>query len=538
MLYCVDPSKQPAAYPVMSADLQAVLGAIQRGAEEWLEVLKDKKRQLKASDTKPKLVGHVELDEKGELLKIEAEPAEPEEGTEGGGAPKRLVTQSIVSIWDAKRRENIEKQEWQWFALTGNRSTASASLGAPTEAMAAMTETAAASSVAAEGTAPTVVTLTMEGDTVDLEAAMLSQGDDDDDVYGKKYRTTSEDRTDRSAARVKQKEDREKQEKEHAALQYAEAQLRKEVEECQKQEAQQALLEEEEKAVEERRRLSEEKQKARLEWKVTELQKQKQREKERREKCQKKRKEKVEEEEEAMIDDTDKDKDYNPDDDPEADFVVEDQEIDDEDMFEVEKHVHAINFKEAGDYLVAMNRYMEAFSKIVRRGKEDIAREYKKLIKFVKLMIEKLGAYSPIEAADMEAVFEMVVDPQCVAWRRAQHGTKTGNSREILRVEEKWWKVERSIEEREISPDEQVQTFADTMMVKSKIERAEVVRMIKCYFRHVAKVHKEAVSVARIAQELVDEVDENSWLQIVSNGTRPLVLLQVPEMMQQAAMMK
>ena len=88
-----------------------------------------------------------------------------------------------------------------------------------------------------------------------------------------------------------------------------------------------------------------------------------------------------------MMDDTEKDKDYNPEDDPEADFVVEDQEMDDEDTFEVEKHVHALNFEEAGDYLVAMNWYMEAFSKIVRRGKEDVAREYKKLIKFVKLMI-------------------------------------------------------------------------------------------------------------------------------------------------------
>ena len=34
MLYCVDPSEQPAAYPVMSADLQEALGTIQRGAEE------------------------------------------------------------------------------------------------------------------------------------------------------------------------------------------------------------------------------------------------------------------------------------------------------------------------------------------------------------------------------------------------------------------------------------------------------------------------------------------------------------------------
>ena len=198
------------------------------------------------------------------------------------------------------------------------------------------------------------------------------------------------------------------------------------------------MLEEEEKAVEERRKLSEQKQKARLERKATELQKQKQRERERREKRKKKKcDDKTDEDEEAMIDNTDKDKDYNPDDDPEADFVVEDQDMDDEDTFEVEKHVHALNFEEAGDYLVSMNRYMEAFSKIVRRGKEDVAREYKKLIKFVKLMIEKLGAYSPIEAADAEAVFETVVDPQCVAWRRAQHGTKTGNSKEILRVEEK-----------------------------------------------------------------------------------------------------
>ena len=165
-------------------------------------------------------------------------------------------------------------------------------------------------------------------------------------------------------------------------------------------------------------------------------------------------------------------------------------------------------------------------------------REYKKLIKFVKLMIEKLGAYSPIEAADMEAVFETVVDPQCVAWQRAQHSTKTGNSEEILRVEEKRWKVERSIEERKISPDEQVKTFANTMTVKSKTERADVIHMIKCYFGHVTRTHKEAASAARIAQELVDEVDENLWLQIVSNGTRPLVMLQVPEMMQQAAMMK
>ena len=42
----------------------------------------------------------------------------------------------------------------------------------------------------------------------------------------------------------------------------------------------------------------------------------------------------------------------------------------------------------------------------------------------------------------------------------------------------------------------------------------------------------------RELQSLINEIDENSWLQIVSNGTRLLVMLQVLEMLQQAATMK
>ena len=101
--------------------------------------------------------------------------------------------------------------------MAGKKSTASASLGAPTEAMEMTTGMIATSSTGMEGAAASAVGLTTERDTVDLEVAMLSQGDDDDDVYGKKYRTTPEDRTYRSAARAKQKEDREKQ-KERVAM--------------------------------------------------------------------------------------------------------------------------------------------------------------------------------------------------------------------------------------------------------------------------------------------------------------------------------
>ena len=262
MLYCVDPPEQPAVYPVMSTDLRAALGAIQRGAEKQMEVLKQKKRQLEVGETKPQLVEHVEVDKEGELLKIEVETEESDDGMEGDGAWKQQVTQSIVSIRDAKQKENIVKQERWWFALAGKKSTSSASLGAPPEAMEMTTGMIAASSTGTEGAATSEVGSTTEGDTVDLEAVMLSQGDDNDDVYGQRYCTMPEDRTDRTAARAKQKENCEKQEKERVVMQYIEAQLQKEVKECQKQEEERALLEQEEKAVEERRRKSEEKQKA------------------------------------------------------------------------------------------------------------------------------------------------------------------------------------------------------------------------------------------------------------------------------------
>ena len=48
----------------MSADIQAALGAIQRGTEERLEVLKEKKRKLETGDVEIKpVLGHIEYEE-------------------------------------------------------------------------------------------------------------------------------------------------------------------------------------------------------------------------------------------------------------------------------------------------------------------------------------------------------------------------------------------------------------------------------------------------------------------------------------------
>ena len=76
-----------------------------------MEVLKTKKRQLETGDTKPKLVGHVELDEIGEVLKMEAELEKPDEETEGGGAPKRRVTQSVAAIQDTNGRRTLRSMK-------------------------------------------------------------------------------------------------------------------------------------------------------------------------------------------------------------------------------------------------------------------------------------------------------------------------------------------------------------------------------------------------------------------------------------------
>ena len=132
-------------------------------------------------------------------------------------------------------------------------SRVSASLGVPTEmAMTSTVMSTVSSTVTSTGSTTTMemamVSSTIEIEQeVDLEAAMHSQGNDDDDTYGRKYKTTSEDRTDRGVARAKQREECERQERECKAMEYAERQLQKQVEEREKRVSEQTLLEQDEK---------------------------------------------------------------------------------------------------------------------------------------------------------------------------------------------------------------------------------------------------------------------------------------------------
>ena len=138
------------------------------------------------------------------------EEEEPGDGKEGEIPHKWRVTQSRVALKDAKRKENIAKQEQRWMELTEGRKGlgASASVGATTSTVTSTVSSTVTSTSESTTTtmATAMVSSTMEGEpTVDLEEAMMSQGDDNDDTYSRKYKTMSEDRTDRGAACARQK---------------------------------------------------------------------------------------------------------------------------------------------------------------------------------------------------------------------------------------------------------------------------------------------------------------------------------------------
>ena len=150
----------------------------------------------------------------------------------------------------------------------------------------------------------------------------------------------------------------------------------------------------------------------------------------------------IEEEETAFVDDEDKDPDFNP----EGEFVALDDIIEDEeeDTFQVEKHSHALNFTAAGEFVVWVRGKLRALQRKVWKGK-DMEEYYKTFVTNLKDGIVQVGSYAPIEAADVEGVMKTVVDPSCMALKKAMQGVKTGDSKSIMKTEEMpaWWMEKR-----------------------------------------------------------------------------------------------
>ena len=512
----------------MSPALEQALTVIQKGAEERLEVLKSKKSQLEKGESSgavvSKIIRHIE---KVDPMEEDDEPVggtgeetvaggsdtagketedqvgggqmadrETEKEQTGGGQTagdddksqprKKRSTPSVSKIWE-KRHEAVRKeQERRWKEATEKHDT-----NVP---------------------------------EVDLEEAMMTPEEEDkqegekwkedeSEGYRKVYTKTHEKRAERSVSRAEKKAQEEQQKKEEAARKAAKAEADKVAQEEAQRLIERKQLEAEEMAMQKKLDRKRKLQDQADEGETKEGSSSKSLKQQWKEKLGlKATKRRREEEETEEIDDEDNDPDYEPDKDPEQDCVAEDMELNEEDTFEIEKHVHAINL--------------------------DVGCEYRKLIHFMWEMGLKIGSYCPMEHADEEAVFRTIVDPTCTAWRRALHSAKTGNAKDIQRIEEKQISVFKTVEERKISPKEKMVEMAGEMEESSEEHKKHVKDLIKRYWVHTSKAHEEAAVAASMLQLLADEVDEDVYTNLISAGTRPLIMVHVPQMAKQATAMK
>ena len=225
--------------------------------------------------------------------------------------------------------------------------------------------------------------------------------------YEKHYVTDAQEREVRTAARREQQRQKELKEQQEKEAQAAELAKKAEEEEQGRQIVERALLQEEEEQA--KQRLA----------KICRIRKNKKPKKMDQERKRKKPRRDVEmEEEEEEKDDKDADPNYDPDKDPENDFIDDESIIpEDEDVVEMEKHSHAINFKESNEYVCWIRDQLSELEEAAKMG--GIAqRSYEKFLEMLRDGIMKMETYSPIEYLDVKQVMKTIVDPTCIAWQK------------------------------------------------------------------------------------------------------------------------
>ena len=236
----------------------------------------------------------------------------------------------------------------------------------------------------------------------------------------------------------------------------------------------------------------------------------------------------IEEEEVAFVDDEEQDPDFNPED----EFIeLDDDTIKDkeEDTFQVEKHLHALNFAEVGEFVVWVHGELQELQRRVRKGK-DMEEHYKTFVINLKDGIVQVGSYAPIEVADVEGVMKTMVDPSCMAWKKLMQGVKTGDSKSIMRTEEKRAAIIRMIEDRDIPLEDDTEVVdLEQMKNTMKEEKMEVKRMLWKFWTHVSKAHEEAACAAGELARLSMVLDEDDYFKVVQAGTRPLIAMEIPQ---------
>ena len=114
IVYVVDPPRRRGKHPVMSPTLEKALSEIEKGAEEWLEVLRSRKKQVEegetSTETVPKLIGHIEKVEQEEFEEQpEGDRPVAEKEVSGGLMADREVAAAGEIGGEQATGENIEQ---------------------------------------------------------------------------------------------------------------------------------------------------------------------------------------------------------------------------------------------------------------------------------------------------------------------------------------------------------------------------------------------------------------------------------------------
>ena len=108
----------------------------------------------------------------------------------------------------------------------------------------------------------------------------------------------------------------------------------------------------------------------------------------------------------------------------------------------------------------------------------------------------------------------------------------------MQRIEERRLKVQKAVEDSEILPKQEMVKLAGPMEEHTEEQKKNVKDLIKHYWAHTAKAPEEASAAASILRLLADEVEEQTYVALINAGTRPLIMMEVPQMASQVAEMK
>ena len=229
------------------------------------------------------------------------------------------------------------------------------------------------------------------------------------------------------------------------------------------------------------------------------------------------------------MDDEDQDPDFDLDKEfiEEDDMVIEDE--DEEVTFQVEKHSHALNFSEAGEFVVWVRGELEELRRKVPKGKE-METHYKTFVAILKDAIVTMGSWGPISGADVDAVVKTVIDVNCTAWQKPTQGVKTGSSKTIMKIEEKREGVIRVIEDKDFPmEDDTAVVDLDKIEGKTEEQKKEIKLMLRKFWKHVQKAHEEATCVAGELSRLSMVLEPDDYYKIVEAGTRPIIMMEIPK---------